>query len=207
MKKLFVLASIIAAFFQSPVFAQCSTPNRLPEFDPAELVPPALCQIPGPGGTNIDLSNLPQAASFTNVSLDISIGTVIHSATSVENVISIRKMLGSAGTFFVGAEIENSTASTVVDSFGGFFGVRKAFDAAEIYAQVGARRTWITSADGKPQWQIFGGVGAAWRPIQNGVLSKLACYGEINLVGRLGVVGQQDDRPALENRVGFRYLF
>lgn len=161
----------------------------------------AHAQSPGIPNPSDVLTNVPSASSFTNATLEVSVGAVMHGSSSFENSLSLRYNIGK--TFFAGGEIQNGPASSVVDSAGLFVGVRKAFDTAEVYGQIGGRRTWISSPDGRPAWECLVGGGAAWRPVQgDGVLSKFALFTEVFFVG-----SQHSMRPEAETRAGVRYLF
>lgn len=156
---------------------------------------------PSPENTISNLvANVPQAATFADAKLELSIGTVMHGTASFENSVGLRYNITQS--FFVGAEVQNGPASTVIDSAAAFFGVRKAFDNAEIYAQAGARRSWITAADGRPAWEFLVGGGAAWRPVQSGFLSKAAVFAEAFFVG-----SQNNRRPSEETHAGVTFIF
>jgi hypothetical protein len=195
MNKLALIILSAVALRSTPLSAQEILPFSHPTTPSLQL-----CQS-SPSAPDISsLTNIPSAGSFTNVTLELSAGTVMHGQGSFENVLDLRYLF--AGHWFVGAEIQNSSASSLVDSAGLFAGARKAFDTAELYAQVGVRRTWVNGAQGRPAWEILAGGGAAWRPANNGFFSKTALYLEQFIVAAPG-----NSRPASETRAGIRFLF
>lgn len=155
-------------------------------------------QAPTPIPSPQDIvTNLP-SSSFTNATFELQIGTRANNL-NVENIIAGR--FNITQKFFVGAEIQNGPASTVIDLAGVSIGVRKPWDAAEVYGMVGGRRNWITPSNGgKPAWEVTAGGGAAWRPVNNGVLSRAALFGE-----GLGVWSQNSRRGGLEIRGGLTF--
>ncbi len=152
--------------------------------------------------TNV-LNNLPQANSLTNAKLDLAVGAVAQGTSKFENVLDLRYHV--TPSFFVGAEIQNSTASSVVDVGGLFLGARKAWDNAEVYGFAGGRRNWINPAgNGRASWEAMAGAGVSYRPFDSSgnILSKTALYFEPAIIYRVG-----DSRAVFENRAGFRIFF
>lgn len=177
-------------------FGQTNPPTPTP---PAPtLAPPTPTSI-GDVATNI-LTAIPQATSFTNTSFELKIGTRANQL-NVENIVGFQYNFSQS--FFLGGEIQNGPASTVIDLAGINFGVRKAWDQAEIYGLAGGRRNWtVLTGKGKPSWEAVAGFGAAYRPMQSGMLSSLAVFSE-----GLGVWSQNSQRGALELRAGLLWAF
>jgi len=164
-------------------------------------------QVVAPTNTSSNpLDNIPQSASISNSTIDIAIGVVGAlggSANAVENIIEGRYHFGN---FFVGGEIQNGPASSVIDKAGLQLGLSKRWDTAEIYGLAKVDRNFSsadTSGASKPSWEVGAGGGFSYRPITSGTLQSMALFTETCAIYR--VSGGKN--ALLQATAGVRYFF
>ncbi len=181
-------------------------PDRMPAIARGEYA--ALYSLTGqPAPLNLPtnaIPQIPQASSFTNTTVELSVGVVASiSGTSPENVIDVHYNVTQ--TFFVQGEIQNAASSSVLDVAGLGGGVRKAWDTAEIYGKLEGRRNWIPQGGAKPAWEGVLGAGVAWMPLStsdNTFLRNSALWAETD-----GILSQSAKRPQIQSEGGYRYNF
>jgi hypothetical protein len=154
----------------------------------ASAPPPALAAPP----LLAILTNLP-ATSLGNERLSVCAGTVMRGTTSFENSLSARCVVRT--NFAFAAEIQDGPSSSVVDSFGLQVQVRKAWNAAEVYALMGGRRNWPLR-----KWEGVAGLGASWQPMPQS--TRIAVFAEQRIIA--GALGSQ---PQTETVAGIRCPF
>lgn len=126
--------------------------------------PPALPNL------NVNfLTNLPAASNFTAASFGVSAG-LIDKNGQVENLLKVDYY--PKANYILSLEIQNGPASSVLDSGSFWAGVRKPWTSADIYTQLGVRRTWETGATGtRPSFQGGWLLGAGWVPMDGSHLN------------------------------------
>lgn len=132
------------------------------------------------------LTNIPTASSYTNASIEVSLGAVMDgTGASFKNSIEVQKNFGQ--TFLLAGEIQNGTGSSVIESAALYVGFRKAGLSWEIYGMGGLRRDWSNS-----KWDALLVGGVAYGP----------CYAEDAFI-----ISSFKDQPSNELRAGVRLKF
>ncbi len=183
-------------------------PDRMPAISKMELIglSSTSLQVPIPlpqSGSNA-VAQIQQSSSFTNTTVELSIGTVA-SATGIpaKGVFDAHVNIGSS--FYVQGEMQYDSGSSVVDVLGGGFGARKAWDTTEAYLGIEGRRNWTPQSGAKPAWEGLLKLGFAWMPFSdasNTFERNSALWAETD-----AVISQSSARPNLQFEGGYRYNF
>lgn len=195
MKKIIATAVLGLCIFCTNSKAQTNVSNGNNATNDA---PPSLpLAIPG---INLNfLTNIPTVTNFAAMTLGLETGIATENS-EVANYIK--------GDFYfktnwmVSGEIQNAPVSTILNSGSVYFGYRKVWANAEVYAQGAFRRTFSKSAV-PPSWQGGALFGASWFPMTGGHVAATASFALLtspngNAFG---------ERPNLEVRVGGKLGF
>ncbi len=130
-------------------------------------------------------------------------GLGVGLATSDQLANVIKADIYIQTNWMVSGEIQNGAVAGVVENLSLLFGYRQAWVSAEMWGQLGARRTFETP-DGSPaRFQGLFSLGGAWLPMNGG---KLMIYGEARLLTpKTGNAFQR--QPPGELIAGTKFIF
>ena len=122
---------------------------------------------------NLDfLTNIPTTTNYQTAVAAVEVGALLKNG-QVENMLKVDGYYKT--NWIVSLEIQNAPVATVIDSFTLYGGYRKAWVNAEVYAELGCRRTFTTTSyGGVPSWQGVALLGASWVPMTGGKWSLFA---------------------------------
>jgi len=131
----------------------------------AQTAPPApvLGNLPVPISLDA-LSNLPIVTNFSAMTFGIETGVATKNG-QVANFIKGDWYYRT--NWMTSAEIQNAPVATVLNNAAVYFGYRKVYNNAEIYGQLGGRRTFSTASE-RPSFQGGALLGASWYPMTGG---------------------------------------
>lgn len=156
--------------------------------------------LPAIPGLNLDiLTNMPTSTNFATASFAVDAGVIARSST-VENALKLDTYWKT--NWMLSAEMQfNPSTSVVMDSASIMGGYRKPWTSAEVYAEVGGRRTWSTDITGvHPTFQGLGLIGASARPITG---NPMLSFVELRfLTSATGSV--LNTKPSVEFLAGFQ---
>lgn len=164
------------------------------------LALPAFAQtntIPVP--LNLDvLTNLPNTTNFSAATIGLETGVAVENG-QVANYIKGDFYIRT--NWMISGEIQNAPVSTVLDSASLYFGYRKQWSNAELYAQIGARRVFTTDATA-PCWRGAVLLGTSWYPITGGKFALTASTAFLTAAGN-----PFNQTPGWEVRAGAKLCF
>lgn len=146
------------------------------------------------GYSQAPIDNIPVASLLTE-KFAISQGATTDGTSTRSSTIADYNLLSA---FFLRGEIQSQNADNVIASLalgGGFY---KTWESAKVYGFVEGRRNY--TAD---KWEGVLGLGLAWRPLTDGVLSKFSLFTEPRLVTDFKL----KTPPGREIVAGIRYSF
>lgn len=177
--KLIIILAAAVALLALPTFAQ--TTNTIP--------------VP----LNLDvLTNLPSITNFSAATIGLETSAAVENG-QVANYIKGDFYIHT--NWMISGEIQNAPVSTVLDSASLYFGYRKTWSNAELYAQVGGRRVFTTDAT-KPCWRGALLLGTSWYPITGGRFALTASTAFLTAAGN-----PFNQTPGWEVRAGAKLCF
>ena len=140
------------------------------------------------------LANVP-TVPISEEKVAVSVGALMSGNSTFRNSDIVDYNFGG---FFVGAEIITAAeTSGVLQAAGLRLGASKSWERAKLYGFLGGRRNWEQAA-----WEGVGGVGVAYTPVADGVLSKFSIVTEQRII-----VSDIEKAPPTETFLGIRYSF
>jgi hypothetical protein len=162
------------------------------------FAPPVKAQtvdsLPIPISLNF-MTNIPTVTNFASATIGLETGVATQSGSTANY---IKGDVYFKTNFMASVEIQNAPVSTVLESASVYFGYRKVYSNAELYAQLGGRRTITVT----PSWQGGLLIGASWYPITGGKVAITASSAFWSSAS-----GAFKSAPSWELRAGVKMLF